>query len=510
MNIIRELLEAKPDTKFDEAWAKNLRARFDQGFVGNQQTLQKDKIKKTPFCVFEWARFFKKIFNQIKSMNKLYKYSGAVAFVAILFVALGSIYIKDKDSRLAFMPEITKVQNNAFGSLSSSQGPESLMRGEGLGSGSAEMSDSGVLRTTESFAVDSMVGYGGGGADMKEIGIFPEPRELKYVYVGEDFSLEDDTVQVLRRVTGMKASQSVISQIQKFDFGIANLGAFGNVSMQNINFIQDIPFGYNVGINFTEGSISIHENWEQWDNPLYRCQDEVCYEQNRISISDVPNDAELISIANAFLAKHGVSVKSYGEPLVDNSWRIWYESAIARGDTKQAYAPETIMVKYPLLINDQIVFDQGGSSVGIMVNVSIRHKLVMSMWGLRTQQYESSGYRAVKDKEKVLEYALRGGNYGLYYHGGLESGSYPEEIELGTPQKVLIQMWNWSNNKSSELFVPGLMFPVVSEVDQNYYHVRSVVVPLALELFESQEFPEVRPMPFEIMDMPVSDEKLIQ
>ncbi|PJC40571.1 MAG: hypothetical protein CO042_03080, partial [Parcubacteria group bacterium CG_4_9_14_0_2_um_filter_41_8] len=51
-------------------------------------------------------------------------------------------------------------------------------------------------------------------------------------------------------------------------------------------------------------------------------------------------------------------------------------------------------------------------------------------------------------------------------------------------------------NKSNELLVPALRFPIVNQPkDNSYYWRTSVVVPLAKELMNDYALPEPRPMP---------------
>ncbi|PIR56802.1 MAG: hypothetical protein COU72_04315, partial [Parcubacteria group bacterium CG10_big_fil_rev_8_21_14_0_10_41_35] len=71
-----------------------------------------------------------------------------------------------------------------------------------------------------------------------------------------------------------------------------------------------------------------------------------------------------------------------------------------------------------------------------------------------------------------------------------------ENIELGTPEYVLIQLYNYQDNKSNELLVPALRFPIVKNLENDQYYWRtSVVVPLAKELMNDYSLPEPRPMP---------------
>jgi len=308
------------------------------------------------------------------------------------------------------------------------------------------------------------------------------------VYAGEDFTLDQDTVTVLRRTKGAVAGQAIASQVTNLNLGILNLSSFVSAQMQNVSFVEDKDFGYRVEINFRDNSISIYENWEKWKNPMNECAgDQECYDRLRTKISDVPSDSELISIADNFLSTYGISTDAYAEPEVDDNWRTNYEQA---EDKEQAWIPDQIQVRYPLIVNDEIVHDQGGNPTGLSVNVNIRHKRAAGVWGLRTNQFESSDYEAVKsidDIKKVLE----AGGMGYVF----EPSKDAKVVELGTPEQILMQTYNWSDGKSNELLVPALKFPVINQPDEKYFWRQNIIIPLAKELLEQQLPNGVRPMP---------------
>ncbi|MBU2576055.1 hypothetical protein KKF64_03145 [Patescibacteria group bacterium] len=410
-------------------------------------------------------------------MTNVYKYAGAVA-VVILVVA--GIYTTQQggDVKRAYAPEINKVGAGAFGSLSAQDDKGETFEGE---QGSAV----GVGAPT--LIPEAAVRGGGGGIAVKSM-IMPSPySDYKYVYAGEEFTLDQDTVTVLRRVKGAAAGQAIANQVTNLNLGILNLSSFEQTKMQNVSFLEDKEFGYRVDINFTDNSISIYENWEKWDNPSSRCADDSkCYEDSRLKISDVPSDSELISIANNFLSQYGINTDAYGEPEAVDDWRNNYDQA---EDKAQTWIPDQIQVRYPLIVEGEIVHDQSGNPAGLSVNINIRHKRAAGVWGLRANQFESSDYEAVKSVEDIKK-VLEAGGMGYVF----EPSNVAKIVELGTPEQILMQTYNWSDGQSNELLVPALKFPVINQPEgEKYFWRQNIIIPLAKELFE-QQLPQPRPM----------------
>jgi len=482
MPLVRELIEAKPDTVFDEAWARALRAQL----VARASTPQ----QRSGFG-------FLKLF----SMKTTYTY-GAIIAAVVIVAAVGSFTLNKKDTsfQLASAPEINSVGKNAFGSLLSTGGTgtdvaaESAARALSVDTAPAP-EDAGASVAPKGVA--SMVpaaGYGGGGGDIAvDRMIAPVPYSITYTYNGDEFALDDQEVPVLRRARGTETGSAFVSTLTGFDFGLLNLGSFSSAQMQNISFSENRDFGYVVNINFIDGSISINENWERWNHPSKECRDEACYNSIRLSIADVPADDHVVAIADAFLRDHGIALDAYGEPSVDNQWRTYYEQVDDKADY---YIPDAISVKYPLEINGEPVYEQGGSTVGMQVSVNIRFDRVSGVWGLQTQRYESSSYPAITDVKKVVSLVERGGLYGPVYYYDSPEGQEKVSLSLGTPEHVLTKIWNYQNSTQNELLVPALRFPVTNKPNEARYYVPdSIVIPLAEELLKDRiEPPTIMPL----------------
>lgn len=98
------------------------------------------------------------------------------------------------------------------------------------------------------------------------------------------------------------------------------------------------------------------KNWTRW--PQSKCQTEECFAKERVKISDVPDDAALIRLAEAFVREHRVDTGKYDKPIVRHDWKIEYARS---SDANTAYIPETMYVVYPLQINGYDVYEEYGA-----------------------------------------------------------------------------------------------------------------------------------------------------
>ncbi len=485
MRIISDILKAKPDTQFDKEWA---------------QSLRKQILAQQPTSV----SFFERVQHSMKQFQSIYTYGGAVAVVAIIAV-LGVMATQQYSPTTTSLTQNTQVQSvsaNAFGSLIAQDG-----KGVALESSTEEMvmadtasddADAKVAAPTQNLAVATQpaVGFGGGGGGVSEMLIYPNPYTYTYTYTGDDVSLVDEQLTVYRRNTKNSGSGSLAQQVQSLNLGFANLKTFSATDIQNISFVEDKDFGYSVNLNFTDGSMSISENYQRWSYPARDCRDQACFDRYRVSIGDIPDDATIIRMAQSFLDERGIATDTYGEPEVINDWRRGYELAANKADY---YIPETLQVRYPFMVNGEIVYEQSGNTAGMMVNVNIQLNRVSGVWNLRAQVYDASAYTAVTDFDRVKKIAERGGIYGPIYAYREDGRSTQETLNLGTPDQILMQTWNYQNGQQNELLVPALRFPVLNQPSDRYFSRDAVVVPLAEELiqqYEQQEQPNV-PLPLE-------------
>jgi hypothetical protein len=323
-----------------------------------------------------------------------------------------------------------------------------------------------------------------------KIGIMPPYYETRYeyVYAGEEFTIEEDRMEVYRRIKSMPNQSALNSLISGLDLSLLNLGAFQNLEMQSLSFLEDREYGLAVSISPNEGAVSIYENWQKWPNAYNDCRDENCYEANRLRIEQVPSDEEVIRLANDFVNQYGIDLSAYGDGEVDNRWRENYERT---EDKRMFYVPEYLSVVYPLLINDGKVHDSSGELDGLRINVNIRHLRASGAWNIVANNYEASEYEVVKDTEKLIDLAEKGGQ-NIYYG----ETSEVVKIEIGTPEVVYIKHYQYKDNQSDELLIPALRFPIIDKPIDSYIWQNNIVVPLVKEIFdERQAEPYLMPRP---------------
>ena len=459
VSIIREILTLRPDTKFDEAFSRQLRFRL-------MNSADYSETKES------WLG---KIINAT-TMKKLNYAFGVLAVVAILVAS--TLYVNDQNgSKISFFTpgvKITKAGEGAFGELKN----VSNAGGQGGGGGAAAApSVTDEARSNESGKMMTTPGFGG----TSEIYI---PVNYKYVYKGEALELTETKREVLKKQKS--DAYSMQGLLNSLNLGLINLGSFGSAKLQSASFYQDGQDGYYITVDAQNGSISLSGGWPKVE-PLIACLDvpaksselrAPCGEVPPIRPEQIPADSELISIANQFVAQHNISMEAYGQPEVRDEWRAQYE----RAENKSlVYLPDVVTVVYPLNLEGREVYDESGNKTGLMIGVNVRNRKVVSMYDLSLQQYQASDYEAVTDVSRIMKLVEQGGLYGYVD----PSAQRTITIELGDPKVEFVKMWNYSNNTSEELLVPSLIFPVIDQSQaEPYFYRKAVVIPLVKQILD--------------------------
>ncbi len=324
----------------------------------------------------------------------------------------------------------------------------------------------------------------GGGMDADSVAA-PSPliapwqgQAFTYVYDGDALALTEETVSVLRR------TPSALSPIDASRLNLSNIdiGSFPDATVTSLSIAQNRERGFIVSVDAQEGTVSVFQDYEQWPDPLRDCGDDPsCFERLQLSRGDLPADGELLAIAARFLKDHGIALDGYGEPTVDHGWEKQPEGT--------GNVPDTLQVLYPLTVDGLPVFEQSGGPVGIAVSVSARLKAVTGAWNIQTLAFDRSAYPAVTDSADILAKLAE------------ISGTAPEDdaakgatVHLGTPERGYIRYYRATGEgRTEQLFVPGLIFPVVkSENTPEWWVPQPVSVPLAKELLaEPQAGPAI-------------------
>ena len=309
--------------------------------------------------------------------------------------------------------------------------------------------------------------------------IAPYYQPYTFVYKGDPLTIADTDREVYKRVKGFSAG-SLTGLTTQFGAGLLNLGSFSNAQIRGVDIYEDRDQGYNINVNFTEGVASIGPNYEKWfTERTMLCAKGSCPEPEKIRLDQIPADAELIRISNAFLAEHGIDTSSYGEPAVDTSWRTWYEQS---PDKSNYYFPETYGVIYPYKLKGMEVRDSGAGLYGLRVDVHVPDNKVFSVYNLNTQQYQTSSYATEQDAARITKVAERGGFYGWW---GTEENKDAKQVGLGTPTEVLMQFYRYDGVSNEELYVPALVFPVL-DAPKDMYVPNQVIVPIIKEILDAR------------------------
>jgi len=469
--LISELLAKKPDTRLDEQFVTRLRAQL----IG----------RPTP-----------------SSFSRYFSYLPyAVAALAVLIaLPYGAQFVRSGSGSPVFAmnQQIQSLGSDAYGTLAPQQSEQGGLGGNGVAHG-AFSAASAQNETTAAPAPTMATAPAAGSAvpaadtaaatpavakvatsyattNSARIAFPPGPMTVyNYVYKGDPLDLSA-TGDVYSRVTGQNSSAQVASQLKKFNFGLINLSAFSDTSVRTFELAENKPYGYLIDASFVDGTISINADYTQWPSLNGKNSD-----VQPLSMSAMLKDDELIGIAKQFLNAYGVNLSNYADPVVQQ-----YSEGVA-SDSGTQMAPDQITVVYPLKISGIQVYEDGASPYGLQVGISIRDKKVMSVYGLTSQTYTSSSYKLETDSDKILSVLKKGGPNSWIPPEDSDVQTKNVDIEIGTPTKVLMHTYNYTNGASQELFVPALMFPVTSTPSDGGHYPKSILVPLIPELLNQAQ-----------------------
>ena len=497
-NAIKELLKSKPDVEIDDKFIMELREKISDKIEELRYQPQKKRA-------FFWQMFF--------SQKFAYGFGGILVLILLFGLVFHFINI-DKTRVSQIGQETTQtgfkkiaLGDNAFGPLKVDNLQAGNTQAVG-GSESAQPSNDTGEKTSGTVSITRPASGLGGGGGMSVTGTAPSVMPVcetgdcgtyyppKYVYVGDQITLDQNQVEVLRKRNKIEYSGSVSGLLQSFGFGLADINGFEGARIQSVNLVQDKDFGYSIYINFDEGTISIDSYWPKWPHQQTTdCKGEVCVatfeDWPNISQSDVPADEELISIASSFAVSHGIDLSFYGQPEVMKDWISSVPTPMRVGEKiMQPYISDTISIKYPLMIDNKYVYDQSGSKFGLSIVVNIRYKKVSGVYNLYLQDYESSMYNAETDFSRILKIAEKGGIYGY------SEGARTIDVEIGTPEQAYAVIWkyNTETQASNMLLIPALVFPITKTADGYNSYITNIVVPLAKDLLEQSNIPTPMPL----------------
>lgn len=323
----------------------------------------------------------------------------------------------------------------------------------------------------------------------------PPYRQTRYVYDGTIELPETDTIEVFRR-NRLNASSANGDLLQgTFVSDLMDVSQLAALNVTSISLAERGDEPLYVNVDFQEGTIGMHRQINYGNRPESNCRDQACFDRFRLKERDMLSDSRAIEIANEFLQDLGVDTADYGEPMLQDNWRMRYETT---ADKASFYFPEQMSVTYPYTVNGMPVYDEWGNANGLSVNVDVRLRAATNMWGLRVTNYETEEMEAVSDPELVREFM------------NMANGYAPPETEtvdatLGDPRMVYVSHYTWDEETQEgyEVYLPALGFPVTEMPEDSYEFRKMVVVPLSQSILQErleQMPPEGGPMP---MPMPV-------
>jgi len=481
-SIISDVIASRPKIEIDEQFKENLRLLL-------LQKIQELKDQKE----FKSINFL----NIFRNSKLAYSAIGAL-LVAIILLPL--IFLNQSKTEIPISPMDSQISfndkgNRAFGDLSLTS--QDLSAGEK------------ALDSSKSSS--SALGTGGSASpaplapetETRTGMIYPYPpaeiTSYRFVYKGEPIVLDQANVNVLKREKNSETGLGLGAILDKMNLGIIDLKGFGGLDAKQLTLEQGGDNGYALYIDFAEGKISINRSsvyYLKIQEIAVKCASgEKCTPNSPLAPSNIPEDSQLIELANKFLTNHGISATNYGMPEVDRYWedQQWTEPGMIRS---APYISEDISIIYPLVINGTEVYDSSGYKQGMTVSINIPEMQVINLYNLTTQKYDSSSYEAETDFGKILKVAEQGGIYGGYYD--YNQGKVAD-IEIGAPQKVYMFFYNYNQGVSEELLVPALLFPIVEVPQDAFLYQKSIIVPFAKELLKESDN-IIRPMPVPMIE----------
>lgn len=374
--------------------------------------------------------------------------------------------------------QISSVADQAFGSLAEAGGPVSGQpeAAAGLGGGGG--------RAPASVPVE-------GAAPNDTKMMIYRPVTFSFSYSGE-IEAPDSQVEVLKFDTAV-SRPSLAGWAGQLGLGLIDLSRLNQLKAQTVSLSEDHEYGYQISINYDEGTVSVYQNWEQWPQS-YSCDaDGVCQPPSRIQPSQLPDDAKVIESADAFLRQIGISTASYGQPVVDSRWQLQY----AASDSPEDYwIPDVLTVTYPLIVNGKKVYDPSGSLFGPQVQYSVRYQRVIGVGPVSASDFLASKYPAQTDVSAIEKAVERGG---LNRWLGPTDGDNVEYQLTSSEEAYQLTYRYRSGGRPDKLLVSALAFAVdhdsvsASRTEEVYYN-DFVVVPLVKEFYDqADQLPQIEP-----------------
>lgn len=433
--IVIEILNAKPEVSIDKEFKKELY----QEIMARVSEL---KPKKTAW----------NFVNLFKSWQ-VYAFS-AVAVIIIL----AAVVVFPGGGKVNFNLGINDIKDSGFGplALSDSSSPEA----RGVGGGGAPGAKGTLGLPAPGYAE-------------------PGYTEFKYVYIGDNFSIDEDTAWVYKRKVDSSASKAFARKISDLKFDLVNFSKFKDLSVDQITISEDRDFGYSINLDFKNAYFGVYKNWQKW--PIEEKIEE------KINVSDIPSDEEIIAIADAFLDKYNIDMSAYSDGKISEYWKTMLGQVKSDKQNEQTISiSREIAVMYQLFLDNVRVYDEWGNEVGINAEINVLNKKLSNLSNITAQSYDRSKYTLETNVDRILEFAGKGGVSGFFSR---RDPIKIVEIQLDIPEKIFVQALIFNDNKSEHeiLYVPALSFPIVDSGETGLFYGRKrIIVPLVKEVLDQK------------------------
>lgn len=392
----------------------------------------------------------------------------------------------EKKSQIQDQNKKTILAENSFGSL------DDLSFQENFSRSNAEAFSFKTETAISSNAIGLSEGMG------RRMAIYPPimPNEnYQFVYIGGDFDLPKEKVELLKRKKGVLAEKDVFWKNIFQGIGQSanlNLKDFEKLKASSFNFYQDKDFGLNFSLDFDNSSVYISAQWDKWQTFSQDCiGDLICYEKNRLTKKDWLADEDFLKISDEFLKKIDFGMHNYEVGVLEKQN---YFSDL------EEFVPETVSIFYQQKIENKKVFDISGNKEGLRVEIDVRQKKVRGVYPLINFDFFSSSYSAEDNKDRIIEIAENGGwkktNEQILLKNEMvesadsiyEPPEYPfeekekkKELKLGKPVLGWVKTWKNSqfNRVSEEIYIPAFVFPIL-EIEDSFWP-KNIIVPAVKE-----------------------------
>jgi hypothetical protein len=472
--LLEKIIASEPEVEIDERFVAKLRNDILSKEMGGSNVLNFLSMNKLPFAM-----------------------AGVVAtFAIVIVVSYGIVGQKLNKNNLVYKVgqsemsdmDVTRLSANAFGDLGSAGSdffPSPAPAGATLGLESAVSSD-------ERFAKGIGGGGGGGGVSMQSQAIAPiyEPEYMYEVkYIGDSISFDYNEAPIYKLVFDTSLGKKIANSVMGHDLGFMDFDKMKDSFVQNIHITSKDEGRYSLYLDLERNKASLSRVQEYFYGMIEPgCFGPDCGVSAQIKEVD---DSVLINTANKFLSDFGINTSNYGSPVVDDSWKIYQ-------DERYFSVPQMQTVIYPIAFDGDNVYDLGGMEYGMRVIVNVKDMVVYSVQEITNPVFESSNYEIETNFDKIVKIAEEGGINRTFY-GAKQEG---EVLEIGNPESITIHhyIFDEETRKSSELFIPALKFPIVSDIEGKRIYQDSVIVPLVkdiLDMYDRRSKPEPYIQPIE-------------